>query len=223
VSSVVVEAEGISKRYPGAVPVDALHPCDLSVSPGEMVALEGPSGSGKSTMLGLLGMLDTPTRGRVSLAGEDTEKMSDRGRSRLRARMLGFVFQQFNLVGHLTARANVETALLYRQLSRSRRRVLASEVLERVGLGDRFDHPPAQLSGGEQQRVSLARAIVNQPRLILADEPTGNLDAASTTTVLDLLEAFVADGVAVVVATHDPLVSARTHRRIRLRDGHMEG
>ncbi|HSM45233.1 MAG TPA: ABC transporter ATP-binding protein [Acidimicrobiia bacterium] len=222
-SKLVVEAEGISKRYPGVVPVDALHPCDLSVFQGEMVALEGPSGSGKSTMLGLLGLLDTPTRGSVRMGREDTSVMGDRARSRLRAEMLGFVFQQFNLVGHLTARANVETALLFRQFSRRQRRDLASEVLDKVGLGDRLDHRPAQLSGGEQQRVSLARAIVNQPRLILADEPTGNLDTESTETVLDLLEAFVAEGVAVVVATHDPLVSARTHRRIKLRDGRMEG
>jgi putative ABC transport system ATP-binding protein len=203
------------------LPVTALVDADLAVDAGQMVALQGPSGSGKSTLLGLLGLLDVPTSGTVRLKEKDTSQLGERARSRLRASAFGFVFQQFNLIPHLNAVENVATALLYRSLSANTRRQRAVEVLDQVGLGHRFTHRPGELSGGEQQRVALARAVVARPDVVLADEPTGNLDSDSANGVLQLLRAFVADGVAVVVATHDPEVASRADRRYRMRDGRL--
>lgn len=217
----MVVLDGVSKTYRAGAVVHAVQNVDLEVREGELVVLQGPSGSGKSTLLGLLGLLDTPSAGAVRIEGVETATMGDRARTRLRSRLMGFVFQQFNLIGSLTAATNVETALLYRGLSRARRRRLANEALDRVGLGHRIHHRPAELSGGEQQRVSLARAVATEPRIIMADEPTGNLDSHSTATVLDILDSFVADGVAVVVATHDPMVAERAHRRLVMRDGRL--
>jgi putative ABC transport system ATP-binding protein len=218
-SELVLEAIGVSKVYPGGVPVTALTDADLAVRPGEIVAVQGPSGSGKSTLLGLLGLLDVPTAGVVRVKDRDASGLGDAARSRLRASTFGFVFQQFNLIPHLTAEENVAAALLYRGLPLRERAVMAREVLGRVGLGHRAGHRPGELSGGEQQRVALARAVVAGPEVILADEPTGNLDSEATAAVLELLAGFVARGVAVVVATHDPEVASRAHRRLRMRDG----
>jgi putative ABC transport system ATP-binding protein len=201
--------------------VTALVDADLAVDAGQMVALQGPSGSGKSTILGLLGLLDVPTSGTVRIKEKDASQLGDRARSRLRASVFGFVFQQFNLIPHLNAVENVATALLYRRLSANTRRQRAAEVLDQVGLGHRFTHRPGELSGGEQQRVALARAVVARPDVVLADEPTGNLDSDSANGLLRLLSAFVADGVAVVVATHDPEVASRADRRYRMRDGRL--
>lgn len=220
-SGPVLAAEGVGKVYPGGLPVTALVDADLAVDAGQMVALQGPSGSGKSTLLGLLGLLDVPTSGTVRLKEKDTSQLGERARSRLRASAFGFVFQQFNLIPHLNAVENVATALLYRSLSANTRRQRAVEVLDQVGLGHRFTHRPGELSGGEQQRVALARAVVARPDVVLADEPTGNLDSDSANGVLQLLRAFVADGVAVVVATHDPEVASRADRRYRMRDGRL--
>ena len=217
----LVEAIGVTKIYGGGVPVTALMDADLIVHRGEMVALQGPSGSGKSTLLGLVGLLDVPTSGIVRVKEEDAGRLGDAARSRLRASTFGYVFQQFNLIPHLTAAENVAAALLYRGIDPSVRTARAGEVLERVGLGQRSGHRPGELSGGEQQRVALARAVVGGPEVILADEPTGNLDSEATTAVLDLLGRFVAAGVAAVVATHDPEVASRADRRLRMRDGRL--
>ncbi len=215
----VLAAEGVTKRYSGAVGVDALRGVDVEVRVGEVVALEGPSGSGKSTLLGLLGLLDVPSGGVVRVSGRDAGSLGDAARTRLRADLFGFVFQQFNLVGHLSALANVEMAILYRGLSPRRRRARALAELERVGLAERAGHRPGKLSGGEQQRVALARAVVAGPKVVLADEPTGNLDSVSAGVVLDVLSGFAAEGVAVVIVTHDRSVAERADRRVRLRDG----
>lgn len=218
----VLEAIRLSKVYGGGVPVSALVDADLVVDAGEMVALQGPSGSGKSTFLGLLGLLDAPTSGTVRVKQKDASGLSDAGRSRLRSTTFGFVFQQFNLIGHLTAEENVETALLYRGLPPGVRLARAREVLDRLGLITRATHRPGELSGGEQQRVALARAVVADPEVILADEPTGNLDSVATAEILRLLEESCRRGVAVVVATHDPDVATRADRRLWMRDGHLE-
>lgn len=215
----VLSLGNVSRTYHGARPVEAVKDVDLTVFEGEMLAIKGPSGSGKSTLLGLMGLLDSPTSGRIALGGEEAGSRGDRARTRMRSQLLGFVFQQFNLIGSLTAVANVESALLYRGLSVRQRRSLAEDALQQVGLANRLSHLPSELSGGEQQRVSLSRAVVTDPRLILADEPTGNLDRASTETVLALLARFAADGVAVVVATHDPLVAEWADRRLTMVDG----
>ncbi len=221
VSTPVFELHGVSKVYPGSVPVTAVADVDLAVSAGEMVALTGPSGSGKSTLLGLLGLLDVPTRGTIRVAGSDASRLSDAARTRLRGARIGFVFQQFNLIPYLTALDNVAAALLYRGLSRRERRERAVAALERIGLGHRLSHRPPELSGGEQQRVAIARAVVTGPAAILADEPSGNLDSESTKAVLDLLQRAVAEGMALVVASHDLEVAARASRRIGMRDGRV--
>ncbi len=221
-TSAVLEAIQLSKVYGGGVPVTALADADLVVHGGEIVALQGPSGSGKSTFLGLLGLLDLPSSGVVRVKGNDVSGFDDAARSRLRASTFGFVFQQFNLIAHLTAEENVETALLYRGLRPDARSAKARDVLDRVGLSRRAAHRPAELSGGEQQRVALARAVAADPEVILADEPTGNLDSVATAEVLRLLEEFCRRGVAVVVATHDPDVAARADRGLYMRDGRLE-
>jgi len=184
----LLELEAVSRVYGEEVEVFALREVSLQIFPGDFMSIVGPSGSGKSTMLGLLGCLDLPTSGTVRIAGEDVAALDDATRSRLRGDSIGFVFQQFHLIPHLTALGNVETALLYRNIRSAERHERAFAALEELGLGKRADHRPVQMSGGEQQRVALARAIVTEPLMILADEPTGALDSANAALVLEIFE-----------------------------------
>jgi putative ABC transport system ATP-binding protein len=211
--------EVVSKRYPGGVV--ALDAVDVDIDAGERVAIVGPSGSGKTTLLTIMGTLERPSAGRVRLAGRDLGSASDAQLAALRAYRLGFVFQGFHLQDSLSALENVATGLLYTGLSAGRRREAASEALVKVGLGDRLSHRPTQLSGGERQRVAIARAIVKHPLLLLADEPTGNLDSASGTQVIELLHELAHDGATLVLITHDPQVAASFPRRLHMRDGRV--
>ena len=217
----VYALSGVSRRYgSGPAVVDALHDVDLTIGAGEFVVVVGASGSGKTTLLQLLGALDRPTSGRIVCAGRDMSSMSDGELSRLRRNTVGFVFQQFNLIGTLTARGNVEAALAAAHVHGSRLRSRADEFLERVGLGARAEHLPSQLSGGEQQRVAIARALANEPSVLLADEPTGNLDSATGEEILGLLRSLCAErGQTVVLITHDRALAARAPRLVELKDG----
>ncbi|KLL12223.1 MULTISPECIES: ABC transporter ATP-binding protein [Protofrankia] len=219
----VIELDGVRKTYrTGAIEVDALRGVDLRISEGEYIAIMGPSGSGKSTLMNILGCLDIPTAGHYRLAGEDVARMSEDALAEIRNRRIGFVFQQFNLLPTLSAWRNVELPLCYAGTGRAQRRVRAIEALEKVGLGDRIAHRPNELSGGQQQRVAVARALVTDPALILADEPTGNLDSASTQDVLDLLGELHASGRTIVLITHEPEVAATAGRVVRIRDGGIQ-
>jgi len=218
----VIEVEDLSKVYHlGETEVHALRGVNLTVTEGEMMSIMGPSGSGKSTLMAILGCLDTPTSGLYRLAGTDVSRLSDRQLATIRSRQIGFVFQTFNLLPRATALENVELPLLYAGASKRRQRARAA--LEAVGLGDRARHRPVELSGGEQQRVAIARALVNEPAIILADEPTGNLDSKTGDEVLDILTTLHQErGLTLVIVTHEPRVTARTERTVHLLDGRVE-
>lgn len=220
----LIELRDVSKTYIlGEVEVLALREVSLSIDRGEYLALMGPSGSGKSTLMNTLGCLDRPSGGSYLLDGEEVAAMTQDARARLRNRKIGFVFQNFNLLSRTTALENVELPMLYcGGLSARRRRQRAREILERVGLSDRMDHHPSQLSGGQQQRVAIARALANQPAILLADEPTGNLDSHTSREVMELFGQLNSqDGITVILVTHDQDVARNTRRRVVLRDGEV--
>jgi putative ABC transport system ATP-binding protein len=218
----VVEASNVSRVFPMAAgPVAALRDVSIGIADGEYLGVVGPSGCGKSTLLHVLGCVDVPTTGLIKFQGRDVSGLSDADRSRLRLREIGFVFQRFFLLQMLTAFENVELPQAEAGVARSERRARARELLDFVGLGRRADHRPSELSGGEMQRVAIARALANRPRVLLADEPTGELDQATGEQIISLLDRLHAGGTSVVVVTHDPAVASRAHRLITMRDGRI--
>ena len=221
-TGLALELINVDKEYAGEPPVRALDSVSLEVRNGELTAIVGPSGSGKSTLLHIIGTLDRPTRGIVRVAGVDTSEMSDRQLSGVRSHLIGFVFQSFFLLEGMTAIDNVANGLLYRGKAPAERRDAAAEALNRVGLGQRLSHTPSQMSGGERQRVAIARAIVNRPSIVLADEPTGNLDSRSGGAVLELLRELHAEGRTILIITHDRELAASLPRRVSMRDGSIE-
>jgi len=219
----VIRFEGVKKIYPmEGETVVALKGVDVKINKGEFVAIMGPSGSGKSTMMHIAGLLDSLTEGRYELEGEDASSLSRDKRADIRNRRIGFIFQSYNLLARCNALENVELPMLYRRPGAPDRREKAMEALRLIGMEDRAFHLPQQLSGGQQQRVAIARALVNNPALILADEPTGNLDTRTGREIMKLLESLHEQGITVVIVTHDPEVAQVTRRRINLRDGLVE-
>ena len=217
----VLELRSVGKTYPPPTTVTALAKVDLTVGLGETVSITGPSGSGKSTLLNVLGTLERPSTGTVRIGGTDTSTISDRQLSGLRAWRIGFVFQEFHLLEHLTVLDNVATGLIYRGLSVRSRREAAASALRRVGLGSRVTHRPSRLSGGERQRAAIARAIAGEPQIILADEPTGNLDSATGAEIIRLIAGLAGPRTTVIVITHDIAVAAVMRRDVRLHDGRI--
>jgi putative ABC transport system ATP-binding protein len=220
----VIEAKDLKKVYKmGEVEVHALRGLSVQIAASEVVSIMGPSGSGKSTLMNIIGCLDRPTSGEYFLDGERVSEMTDDQLASIRNRKVGFVFQSFNLLSRVSALSNVELPIRYSGVSRGRKD-RARAALEAVGLGDRLHHRPNELSGGQQQRVAIARALVNEPAIILADEPTGNLDSASGDEIMHLLLSLNRErGTTLIIVTHDPEVASQTQRSIRIRDGHMEG
>ncbi len=219
----LIELRDIKKTYKmGAGEVHALDGISLSIQKGEFAAIVGRSGSGKSTLMNIIGCLDTPTSGSYRLTGEDVSKFSEKRLARVRNREIGFIFQSFNLIGSLPALENVELPLLYRGVDRAERRCLAEDALSRVGLAGRMDHLPSQMSGGQQQRVAIARAIAAEPPIILADEPTGNLDTRSGSEIMEILRGLQKSGRTVVLITHDERIARSADRTVRLCDGKLE-
>ncbi len=218
----LVQLEKLWRIYPIGEGVAALKGIDLRINQGEYVAIMGPSGSGKSTLLNILGCLDCPTTGNYWLGGEDVSGMNDGQLSEVRNTKIGFVFQSFNLIPRLSIVANIEIPLFYQGVPRNLRHQKSQELARLVGLNQRMDHRPSQLSGGQQQRVAIARALVNDPLILLADEPTGNLDTATTTEILALFEQLHNKGRTVIMVTHEDDVAAHAHRVVRLRDGLIE-
>ncbi|MEM9467701.1 MAG: ABC transporter ATP-binding protein [Actinomycetota bacterium] len=217
-----LELRSVTKQYPGQPPVRALDDVSVRIDHGELVAVVGPSGSGKSTLLNIMGTLDRPSKGVVAVEGTDTSDLSDRAVAGVRARKIGFVFQQFFLLDGMSAVENVANGLLYQGVAPRDRRTRSIEALERVGLGHRLDHPPNHLSGGERQRVAIARALVHRPAFVLADEPTGNLDSTSTGAVMDLIGNLHAEGTTIVVITHDTAIAASLPRQVTVFDGRIQ-
>ncbi len=221
-SELLIELEGVSRIYrTGRIDVAALVDLDLGVERGEFLAVVGPSGSGKTTLMNIVGCLDRPTTGRYVLDGAAVDDFDDDGLARLRSRSIGFIFQSYNLLPRTSALDNVATPLAYQGVGRRERRRRAGEALERLGLGDRLDHEPTELSGGQQQRVAIARALVAEPALLLADEPTGNLDSASGAEVIGLLRELHSAGRTLVLITHDADVAESADRQVHVRDGRL--
>lgn len=221
--SALVQIEDLSKIYnPGENEVRALDHVNLEIEDREFVAIIGHSGSGKSTLMNMLGCLDVPTSGTYRLHGKDVSDLSDDELSDIRNKEIGFIFQGFNLIQNLTALENVELPLIYRKVGKAKREELAVQALEKVGLGHRMDHRPTQMSGGQQQRVAIARAIAQAPPIILADEPTGNLDSASTDEIMQILKELHQEGRTVIIITHDNDIAKQASRRILIKDGRVE-
>jgi putative ABC transport system ATP-binding protein len=224
VNGEIIRMEGIARTYDtGRVQVEALRGIDLQVRSGEFVAIVGPSGSGKSTLMNLIGCLDTPTDGRYLLRGEEVADLQREELAEVRNKRIGFVFQNFNLLPHISAYENVEMPLLFGKAGRRKRKERAEELLEKVGLADRMSHKPTELSGGEMQRVAVARALAMDPDIVLADEPTGNLDTGSGSDIMDLFRRLWEQGRTMLVITHDPALAKRAPRRVELRDGLITG